>query len=195
MPGPSKQFDPEKALAAATHVFWGRGYEAASLSELLTAMGISKKSLYDTFGNKRELFLSCLHYYDDNLKLEMSGILNADGSPLGNLRKLLDTWRNRIAQPNCSGCMLGTNIADFSTEDGEVAEILHQLVREIEKSFHKCLKAAQEAGELNSAAKPRDVARMLVCLTQGMALLSRVSDSPLLSSSSTTSLMALIARH
>lgn len=55
--GPDKQFDPEVALTKAMEVFWARGYEAASLSELLKNMGIGKKSLYDTFGNKRSLSL------------------------------------------------------------------------------------------------------------------------------------------
>ena len=51
--GPQKQFDTEVALTKAMEVFWAQGYEAASLSELMKNMGIGKKSLYDTFGNKK----------------------------------------------------------------------------------------------------------------------------------------------
>jgi len=54
--GPEKQFDPEVALEKAMEVFWAQGYEAASLSQLLKCMEIGRKSLYDTFGNKRSLF-------------------------------------------------------------------------------------------------------------------------------------------
>lgn len=54
--GPDKQFDCEVALSKAMDVFWARGFEAASLSELLEQMGIGRKSLYDTFGNKRSLW-------------------------------------------------------------------------------------------------------------------------------------------
>jgi TetR/AcrR family transcriptional repressor of nem operon len=61
--GSEKQFDPDIALAKAMEVFWARGYEAASLSKLLELMGIGKKSLYDTFGNKRSLFLKALDHY------------------------------------------------------------------------------------------------------------------------------------
>ncbi len=61
--GPQKQFDTEVALTKAMEVFWEHGYEATSLSALLKNMGIGKKSLYDTFGNKRSLFLKALEYY------------------------------------------------------------------------------------------------------------------------------------
>ncbi|MCB9791408.1 MAG: TetR/AcrR family transcriptional regulator [Alphaproteobacteria bacterium] len=58
-----KSFDPEHALRDALHVFWREGYESTSLSDLEAALGIGRKSLYDTFGNKRELFLRTLELY------------------------------------------------------------------------------------------------------------------------------------
>lgn len=54
--GPQKHFDIDTALEKAIGVFARRGYEAATMSELLAEMGIGKKSLYDTFGNKEALF-------------------------------------------------------------------------------------------------------------------------------------------
>ena len=55
--GPDKQFDPEIALDKAMQLFWAKGYAATGLSELLETMGIGRKSLYDTFGNKRALYI------------------------------------------------------------------------------------------------------------------------------------------
>ena len=51
--GPDKQFDPEIALDKAMQLFWAKGYAATGLNELLATMEIGRKSLYDTFGNKR----------------------------------------------------------------------------------------------------------------------------------------------
>ena len=58
-----KEFDPQLALGKAMNVFWSAGYEGASLDRLLKEMGISKQSLYDTFGDKRSLYLQALAYY------------------------------------------------------------------------------------------------------------------------------------
>ncbi len=63
--GPEKQFDPEEALKKAMKLFWAQGYAATGMAELQSAMGIGRKSLYDTFGNKRQLFIKTLQLYSD----------------------------------------------------------------------------------------------------------------------------------
>src|SRR5262249_56408458 len=66
-----KAFDEDEALAAAMDVFWRTGYERASLDVLLQAMGISKQSLYDTFGDKRALYLTALAHYREQTLTSM----------------------------------------------------------------------------------------------------------------------------
>ena len=58
-----REFDVDDALDRAMNVFWAKGYEATSMSDLMAAMDLSKSSLYDTFGSKHELFLSALQRY------------------------------------------------------------------------------------------------------------------------------------
>jgi len=59
-PGPAKQFDPERALERARDLFWRRGFDGTGLAELEAELGIGRKSLYDTFGKKRALYLAAL---------------------------------------------------------------------------------------------------------------------------------------
>ena len=61
--GRPRTFDLDEALDAALKVFWARGYEGASLSELTQAMGINKPSLYGAFGDKAELFRKVVDRY------------------------------------------------------------------------------------------------------------------------------------
>jgi AcrR family transcriptional regulator len=61
--GRPRAFDIEKALDQALQVFWHKGYEGASLSDLTAAMGINRPSLYAAFGNKEELFRKALERY------------------------------------------------------------------------------------------------------------------------------------
>ena len=58
-----KEFDRDEALQRAMEVFWSRGYEAASVGELVKQMGINRQSLYDTFGDKHALYLQALDRY------------------------------------------------------------------------------------------------------------------------------------
>ena len=58
-----KQFDRDEALERAMAVFWRRGYEGTSVRDLVEHMGINRGSLYDTFGDKRTLFLAAVDRY------------------------------------------------------------------------------------------------------------------------------------
>ncbi|MEO0933328.1 MAG: TetR/AcrR family transcriptional regulator [Cyanobacteria bacterium J06641_2] len=175
--GPNKKFEPEMALQKAMEVFWARGYEAAGLSELLQNMGISRKSMYDTFGNKQALFLKALeHYAQTNLRSIREQLLKS-GSPLRNIEQLLQSWQKTHGKPGSKGCMLGTSTADFDTSDVEIAPVLRSYYNRLENIYYEAFSRAIAAGELNGEADPRDLARMLLCTSQGMALVGRVLDN------------------
>ena len=174
--GPSKQLDTEVALEKAMEVFRAHGYEASSLSELLKHMGIGKKSLYDTFGNKRSLFLKTLEHYAHTTIRNVRARLSAEGSPLTNLKQLLKDWHGVNSRSGSFGCMLGTNIADFNTDDEAIAQVMRGYLQQLEDVLAATLTRAQAAGELSAQANPRDLARLLLCTAQGMALLSRIMD-------------------
>src|SRR5215470_10428762 len=61
--GRPRSFDLDEALDSALHLFWQKGYEGASLSDLTGAMGINRPSLYAAFGNKESLFRKVLDRY------------------------------------------------------------------------------------------------------------------------------------
>ena len=192
--GPDKQFDPEVALEKAMEVFWEQGYEAASLSQLLECMEIGRKSLYDTFGNKRSLFLKALEHYAQTVIKSIREQLSAPGSPLANIEQTLETMQTIHGLPGSKGCMIGTNIADFSTADEEMAAILRSYLRQLEDAYCKAVTRAQAVGELNLSVDARELARMLLCTTQGMALIGRVLDDELLLQSVVKSTMALLKK-
>jgi TetR/AcrR family transcriptional repressor of nem operon len=190
--GPDKQFDPEVALEKAMEVFWAQGYEAASLTELLECMKIGRKSLYDTFGNKRSLFLKALEHYAQTVLKSIREQLSAPGSPLANLEQVLQTMQTTHAASGSKGCMIGTNIADFSTADEEMAAILRGYLKQLEDAYYKAVTRAQAVGELSSSIDARDAARMLLCSTQGMALVGRVLDNETLLQSVVKSTITLL---
>ncbi len=175
-PGPDKQFDPAEALKAAIRVFWARGYEAASLSELTTEMGIGKKSLYDTFGNKRELFLKAIQAYSEANILSLREALLNEKSPYDNLKAMMQSWVEMHSKPKSKGCILGNNMADFDTNDAEVAQALHRKIEGIESVFVETLEKAIQSGEISPKINALNTARTLVCLSQGFALVGRVSE-------------------
>ncbi len=177
-PGPDKQFDPEVALDAAIGVFRERGYEGASLSQLIAAMGIGKKSLYDTFGNKRSLFLRSIRHYGDGALRMIQQQLDSGKTPLDGLSRLFKAFDRASSEPCSKGCMIAANLGDFDQDDEDVAAILTTILEQQEKLFRVQLEKAAEHGELDPKVRPRAAARLLISLAQGASMIGRVTDGP-----------------
>ena len=176
--GPDKQFDPDEALEKAMQLFWAKGYAATGLAELQAQMGIGRKSLYDTFGNKRQLFIKTLQHYADGELRQILGDLDNAGSPLGNVRRLMRRLQETHAMPESTGCMLGVSMGQSRTDDAEMAGILRRHVKGIEEAFYRVFKRAQDSGELKADRNIRDLARLFTGINQGMALMGRVQETP-----------------
>lgn len=176
--GPDKQFDPNEALEKAMQLFWANGYAATGLAELQEQMGIGRKSLYDTFGNKRQLFIKALQLYSDSVVRQIFSELNKEGSPLGNVRRLMRMLQEQHALPESKGCLLGVSMAQFRTSDEEMAELLRRHIKGVEEAFYKTFKRAQDMGELDGNTNIRDLARLYMGIGQGLALIGRVQDAP-----------------
>jgi TetR/AcrR family transcriptional repressor of nem operon len=176
--GPDKQFDPQEALAKAMQLFWAKGYAATGLAELQEQMGIGRKSLYDTFGNKRQLFIKALQLYSDSVVRRIFSELNKEGSPLGNVRRVMRTLQENHSMPESMGCLLGVSMAQFRINDAEMAGVLRHHIKGVEGAFYKAFKRAQDVGELDGNTNIRNLARLYMGIGQGLALIGRVQDAP-----------------
>src|SRR5260370_7707971 len=94
MPRP-KEFDRDEALQKAIGVFCEKGYAAASTDKLMRAMKISRQSMYDTFGDKRQLYLEAFQRYVADRFNEQIGYLKKSSSPLAELQNMLLPFATR----------------------------------------------------------------------------------------------------
>ncbi|MEM6569606.1 MAG: TetR/AcrR family transcriptional regulator [Planctomycetota bacterium] len=176
-PGPAKSFDPEEALQSARDLFWRHGYDGTGIRDLEEALGIGRKSLYDTFGSKRELYLRAIGQYAETVIGRIcSRLESTDGTPLQNLERVLDRLSSHHGSDESLGCLLGVAMGQVDAADDELADAVRVPLRRLEGAFERVLRRAQDAGEVRTDARPRDVARQLVALTQGMALMGRLDD-------------------
>lgn len=190
--GPDKQFDPPEVLEKAMGLFWAKGYAATGLAELQEQMGIGRKSLYDTFGNKRQLFIKALQHYSDSVVRRMFNELKKEGSPLGNVRRFMRVLQEQHSMPVSNGCLFGVSMAQFRTDDPEIAEVLRRHLKSIEEAFYKTFKRAQDVGELDENTNVRDLARLYMGIAQGLALIGRVQDTSAVSRSIVNAALATL---
>ena len=159
-------------------LFWAKGYASTGMAELQEQMGIGRKSLYDTFGNKRQLFIKALNRYWDRVGSQLFDELRKEGSPLGNVRRVMRVLEEQHSMPMSSGCLLGVSMAQFRTDDVEIADVLRRHIKRVEEAFYEAFKRAQDMGELDRNTNIRDLARMYMGIAQGLALIGRVQDAP-----------------
>lgn len=177
MPRP-KEFNPDDAIEKAMHVFWHKGYEATSMEDLLTAMDLNRGSLYDTFGDKRQLFLKVLDRYCHGFVGEKFSLLDQPGPALPTLRLFIHGMINGVlADPQRRGCLIANTVMELAPHEKDIAGKACQAMKMGEDALFKHLSRAKAQGELAKEKDPRALARFLVTMMQGMMVTIKAGGS------------------
>jgi TetR/AcrR family transcriptional regulator, transcriptional repressor for nem operon len=171
-----KEFDPERALAKAMNLFWRLGYENTSLEALMKAMGIARQSLYDTFGDKRALYLKALAYYRDQTTGEMQKMLREIPSVKNGFAKLLYGMAAETREQHERGCLLLSANLQRDPKDAVVRDFLRDNQARVEAIFLQALIRAQKQRELSANDDPAALARFFVVTIQGMRAMARLKS-------------------
>src|SRR5215472_16881540 len=168
--GRPRGFEEDEALDRAARVFWEHGYEGASMSELTSAMGINKPSLYAVFGSKEELFRRALARYRDTSGAYATAILE---QPTGYaviesyLRATVDATTSGGHPPGCLSIQGGLSC---SPANGGISEFLADYRAVGESALADRLARAAKEGDLAPGTDTAALARFVVTLGQGLAV-------------------------
>jgi TetR/AcrR family transcriptional repressor of nem operon len=171
-----KEFDPERALAKAMNLFWRLGYENTSLEALMKEMGIARQSLYDTFGDKRTLYLKALAHYRDQTNSRMQEILNEIPSVSDGFARLLYGLAAETREQHERGCLLLTANLQRDPKDAIARDFLRDNQARVEAIFLQALARAQKQGELSPKHEAAALARFFVVTIQGMRAMARLKS-------------------
>jgi TetR/AcrR family transcriptional repressor of nem operon len=174
MAGRPKEFIPEEALHRAMELFWQNGYEGASLPELLQAMGISRQSLYDTFGSKRELYISAIEHYRARQLAQALALLERDGSPLENVKGVMEFFENLAADARCRGCFVANALVEMAPRDPQISKLLQDTLDLLREAIARALREAQARGELSPQKSSDSLARALTNAMIGLAVTGKL---------------------
>lgn len=169
MTGRPLEFNPDIALESAMQLFWRKGYESSSLQELLTTMGLSKSSFYQTFKSKHALFQSCIQHYRQTLNNEMRTQLKNTDSGKTFINNLFYNVANETSGPGARrGCLLMNTASEFAQTDQEIAELVSSSIDSITNAFELAIQQAQQQGEIPSDKDARTLATYLVSNMSGL---------------------------
>ena len=126
------EFDRAQTLSKAMEVFWEKGYKATSIDDLVDKMGIQRGSIYNTFGDKRALFLSAVEHYGDEVTSKTLKVLEAKGSPTGNIKKFFNTIVSTPPGRRSRGCLISNTVVELAPHDEEVARVVRGIMKKIQ---------------------------------------------------------------
>jgi len=164
-------FDRDVALEKAMHVFWERGYEAASISDLTAAMGITPPSLYTAFGDKEKLFFEAIERY----ALGPGGIsrraLDEEPTAHAAIKRWLEDAADELTQPcHPAGCMVVMATTNCSVAAERVQASLAKRRAEGEARVHRRIQQGIDSGELPHGTDALALANFYVTVYQGMSM-------------------------
>ena len=172
----AKEFDETEVLDQALELFRARGFKHTSFSDLTAELGVSRQSLYDTYGDKQTLYQTALKRYVDRgadflrRKLE-------DPAPV---RAVFAAIFEGMIAGNCGngsrGCLMVNSMVELSPHDAETRTLAQEHARTVEGLLASRLSAAQRAGELAKDKNPATLARFFYHTLLGLAVASRALD-------------------
>ena len=169
-----KEFDEDRAIDSAVDRFWARGYEATSVRDLAEAMGIGGASLYNAYGDKRELFIRSLERYANRSMRERVARIEARFEPKQAIGAFLAEIIDRSAKdPDCKGCLLVNSALDVAPHDPEIGRLVAAYLGEIQAFFKRSLLAARQAGQVDKRLDAEAVSAHLLGVVLGIRVLAR----------------------
>jgi TetR/AcrR family transcriptional repressor of nem operon len=148
------EFNEEEAIQKAMEVFWEKGYNGASLRDLTDAMKINSSSLYNTIGDKQELFVRCVQHYTDIRKNDIEQRMAGSGSAFSILLKFIDDSVSVIIT-EANGCMAIKTAFEAATDDQRVKDILKADSDYAYQFLYTLIAKAMEQGEIADEEDPK----------------------------------------
>jgi TetR/AcrR family transcriptional regulator, transcriptional repressor for nem operon len=168
-----KEFDRSTALEAAIAVFTEHGYEGTSTDVLLSAMKISRQSMYDTFGDKRRLYLEALDRYNLGSVSQIVADLRRDMAPLKALEETLIAFASRPETEAGHGCLGVSAVCEFGRTDSEVSALTDKASRLLSSAVHTILEEGKKRGEVADDVDTTDAVQFLGSTLSGMKISAR----------------------
>lgn len=168
-----REFDREEALKKAIDVFWARGFAAASTDDLREAMGIGRQSLYNTFGDKKALYVEALSSYQRRVSAEHLRRLSEPTSPIEGIERLLTGLIAEDARTRQLGCLGVGSVGEFGATDPELLALREKVSAGLGFRITERLKEGQETGEVDRNLDPEKTSAFVQMTMTGLQLAAR----------------------
>lgn len=174
-----KNFDVEEALQKAMEVFWRKGYEATTITDLTDATGVKRQSLYNAVGDKQQLFVRALLKYDSEQRRATLASLEARSEPLDSIRMLFThVVKESLTDEARRGCLLVNTAVDLQAQTEEVQLLVTAALADFRRFFERMIEHGKVRSEISQSVDTQAAAAGLLGMFIGIRVLARGAFQP-----------------
>ncbi|WP_190821445.1 TetR/AcrR family transcriptional regulator [Saccharopolyspora pogona] len=176
--GRPRSFDREAALRTAMELFWERGYEATSLSDLTGAMGISSPSLYAAFGSKEDLFREAVGLYNGADEAVGERSLQRQPTARRAIEAMLRDNADAYVDPSTPrGCMVVLAATNCTPQNARIRDYLAECRRDDFRAVRARLDRGITDGDVPPGADLETISSFYLTVLQGLSIQARDGSS------------------
>lgn len=163
----NKEFNPEEKLERARDLFWEKGYQATSMQDLVSQMKINRGSLYDTYGDKHQLFLESIDNYATKTFAEYKLIAQSEQDPVVAIEKIIRKAIDRSFEQE-KLCLIVKSSFEMAPLDEKIKEKLVQLNDRLIIIIEELIAIGQDNGKISTSQNTSDLAYFVVGSLAGL---------------------------
>ncbi|RVU00190.1 TetR/AcrR family transcriptional regulator [Mucilaginibacter limnophilus] len=189
----TKDFNEDEVLNKAVCLFWHRGYNGTSMQDLVDTLGISRSSLYDTFGDKHALYIKALERYQEKGSNQINELLNQKAPAKEVIKQLLElSVSSLLNDEQKKGCFMVNAEVEGAAHDDTVKAIVCKGDQQMEDAFYRVISKGQQSGEITNKQDAKVLARFIFNTIKGIRVTARsTGDKKLFSDIINTTMLLL----
>ena len=173
-----KEFESETALNGAIELFSKHGFEGTSTDELMRVMGIGRQSMYDTFGDKRQLYLASLQQYTAmSISTQIRELSFAPSAAKG-LEAVLDLAVSQAIADKKPKCLGISAICEFGRSEPDITMIYDTASKTLLSAIERRISEAKSSGEIDKEVNAQVAAQFMMATLTGIKVAARAGARP-----------------
>jgi TetR/AcrR family transcriptional repressor of nem operon len=170
----TKDFDEDEVLTRAMNLFWSRGYNATSMEDLVSGLGISRSSLYDTYTDKHSLFIKALENYQQMGYTKLQETASHPGPAKETIRKLIEmATEGLLAGKQQKGCFMLNAGVEVAPHDREVKNLVHRNDQLMGEMFFQIIQRGKKNGEIKNRRDARTLSSFFLNTVKGLQVTAK----------------------
>ncbi|UYQ94662.1 TetR/AcrR family transcriptional regulator [Chitinophaga horti] len=167
----TKKFDEDAVLDKAVDLFRRQGYQGTTPRELTEQLGISRSSLYDTYGDKRSLFIKVMKRYKRNRANQLKSVQQRSVNALQSIRTIFQmTVDECFVDADPKGCFLVNAIIELAPRETELINLVSDCMKDHEDVLYQLIRQGIADRQIKRIAHPKAAARYLVNALYGISI-------------------------